>query len=144
VERAAVEEKSGGGRAGGPEAESEAVLTALPLTCAALGHRYRFTAEGVVMRWQCSRQCGAGGAKAYATAELAARYARAFDREDRDELGRRAPFLGLFPLRFAYWLRTRRNRREQRRAADVPKGLRLLTSDRDDMRPAPATTPRPS
>jgi hypothetical protein len=41
----------------------------------------------------------------YSTAEEAARYAAAFDREDRDELGRRAPPLGLFPLRMWWNLR---------------------------------------
>ena len=51
------------------------------------------------MRWTCERGCGAGGSKEYASAEEAARYAAAFDREDRSELGRRAPLLGMFPLR---------------------------------------------
>jgi hypothetical protein len=68
------------------------------LRCRALGHRYRFSSEGQTMRWACQR-CGAvGGEKRYPTAEQAARFARALDREDRDELGRRAP-LGLLPLR---------------------------------------------
>ncbi|MGH9062760.1 MAG: hypothetical protein ACRDZQ_06520 [Acidimicrobiales bacterium] len=40
-----------------------------------------------------------------------ARYAAAFDREDLDEVGRRAPFFGMFPLRIWYRLRTRSNRR---------------------------------
>jgi hypothetical protein len=68
------------------------------LRCRALGHRYRFSSEGQTMRWACQR-CGAvGGEKRYPTAEQAARFARALDREDRDEPGRRAP-LGLLPLR---------------------------------------------
>ena len=50
------------------------------------------------MRWACERGCGAGGSKEYATVAEAARYAAAFDREDRQDLGRRAP-LGLLPLR---------------------------------------------
>jgi hypothetical protein len=51
------------------------------------------------MSWSCDR-CGAdGGTKEYASAEEAARYARAFDREDRGDLGRRAPLVGLLPLR---------------------------------------------
>ncbi|MBO3744737.1 hypothetical protein J5X84_01565 [Streptosporangiaceae bacterium NEAU-GS5] len=49
------------------------------------------------MRWRCA--CGAGGAKRYADAADAARYATAFDREDRADLGRRAPLVGLLPLR---------------------------------------------
>jgi len=45
-------------------------------------------------------RCGsAGGTKQYPSAEDASRYAAAFDREDRDDLGRRAPLVGLFPLR---------------------------------------------
>ena len=81
------------------------------LACRVLGHRYRFRADGTAMRWECERGCGAGGSKEYATAEDAARYATAFDREDRAELGRRAPFLGLFPLRFWWHLRRRLERR---------------------------------
>ena len=73
-----------------------------------LGHRYRFRAEGATMRWTCERGCGAGGSKEYASAEDAARYAAAFDREDRSELGRRAPLLGLFPLRLWWTLRRRK------------------------------------
>lgn len=52
-----------------------------------------------MLRWRCVRGCGAEGAKAYGTAAEAQRYSGAFDREDRDDLGRRAPLLGLFPLR---------------------------------------------
>ena len=72
-----------------------------------LGHRYRFEADGSTMRWRCQRGCGAGGEKAYATPEHAARYARAFDREDREDLGRRAPLIGLLPLRIWRALRRR-------------------------------------
>ena len=51
------------------------------------------------MSWTCER-CGApGGSKQYASAEEAGRFARAFDREDRDDLGHRAPLIGLLPLR---------------------------------------------
>lgn len=60
------------------------------------------------MRWDCARGCGAGGAKQYPAAEDARRYARAFDREDREDLGRRAPLVGLFPLRLLRALRGRR------------------------------------
>ena len=50
------------------------------------------------MTWTCAR-CGSEGTKTYASAEEAARYARAFDREDRSDIGARAPLLGLLPLR---------------------------------------------
>ena len=59
------------------------------------------------MRWTCERGCGAGGSKEYASAEEAARFARAFDREDSAEIGRRAPLLGMFPLRIYRALRRR-------------------------------------
>ena len=59
------------------------------------------------MRWACERQgCDAGGSKRYPTAADAARFAAAFDVEDRHELGRRAP-LGLLPLRLWRALRRR-------------------------------------
>lgn len=50
-----------------------------------------------MLTWECSRDCGTGGSKAYATAEEAARYADALN--PRNDLGRRAPLIGLFPLR---------------------------------------------
>jgi len=62
------------------------------------------------MHWECQRGCGAGGSKRYVSAEDASRYARAFDREDRADLGRRAPLLGLFPLRLLRAFRERRDR----------------------------------
>lgn len=77
------------------------------LRCDLLGHRFRFTSHGQTMRWHCQRGCGAGGAKQYASAEDARRYAAAFDREDRKDLGHRAP-LGLTPLRL---LRAARGRK---------------------------------
>jgi hypothetical protein len=77
------------------------------LRCRLLGHRFRFSSEGATMRWRCERGCGAGGEKRYASAADAARYARAFDREDSQDLGRRAPFFGLLPLRIARALRRR-------------------------------------
>jgi hypothetical protein len=70
------------------------------LACRVFGHRYRFWAEGGTMRWECSRRCGDTASKQYASAEDAARFARALDREDRDTVGRRAP-LSLLPLRLA-------------------------------------------
>jgi hypothetical protein len=75
------------------------------LGCAILGHRFRFSSTGPTMRWTCQRGCGAGGSKRYRTAAEAARYARALDREDRDDLGRRAPLVAGLPLRLARALR---------------------------------------
>ncbi len=75
--------------------------------CRVFGHRYRFAAEGARMRWACGRCGREGGVKRYATAEEARRYAAAFDREDREDLGRRAPYFGLLPLRLARLLRRR-------------------------------------
>ncbi|MGP4001410.1 hypothetical protein [Streptomyces sp. 8N706] len=80
------------------------------LRCRVLGHRFRFYGEGETMRWRCVRGCGTGGAKRYSCEEDARRYARAFDREDLEDLGRRAPLVGLFPLRLLRALR-RRGRR---------------------------------
>jgi hypothetical protein len=70
----------------------------MALGCSVLGHRVRFWAEGETMRWECARECGLEGEKTYGSASEAARYAAAFDREDADDLGRRAP-LSLLPLR---------------------------------------------
>jgi hypothetical protein len=73
----------------------------VPLRCRLADHRFRFTSEGATMRWRCERGCGAAGSKRYSTREEAERYARAFDVEDRESLGRRAPLVALLPLRFA-------------------------------------------
>lgn len=82
-------------------------MTAMPWTCRLVGHRLRFEIEDRTMRWACERGCGrAGGAKTYPTAAQARRYAAAFDRTD--ELGTRAPMIGLLPLRL--WRRLRRSR----------------------------------
>jgi hypothetical protein len=78
-------------------------------SCRVLGHRWRFSAEGDVMRWECERGCGASGSKRYPSAEQAAHYARAFDREDREALGRR-PLLSMLPLWFARRAAERRRR----------------------------------
>jgi hypothetical protein len=80
------------------------------LRCRLVGHRFRFESDGATMRWHCERGCGAGGERTYATAADAQRYARAFDREDREDLGRRAPLVALFPLRLARLLQKRRSR----------------------------------
>jgi hypothetical protein len=62
------------------------------------------------MRWSCQRGCGAGGTKTYPSEADAARYAAAFDREEAAELGRRAPLVGLLPLRAWHWARHRAKR----------------------------------
>ena len=78
------------------------------IACRVFGHRYRFRADGPTLSWTCGR-CGApGGTKTYESAADAERYARAFDREDRAELGRRAPLVGLLPLRIWRAWRDRR------------------------------------
>ena len=76
------------------------------VACRIFGHRYRFDADGRTMRWTCQRGCGAGGEKTYTTPADAHRYATAFDREDRGDMGRRAPLIGLLPLRI--WRALRR------------------------------------
>jgi hypothetical protein len=78
------------------------------LRCRLLGHRFRFTSDGCTMRWQCQRGCGAGGAKDYATAADAQRYASGLDREDREDLGRHAPLIAGLPLRIMRLVRQRR------------------------------------
>jgi hypothetical protein len=78
------------------------------LRCRLLGHRFRFSTEAETMVWRCARGCGTGGSKRYESAEQAERYARSFDREDREDLGRRAPLLGLLPLRLARALKRKR------------------------------------
>lgn len=77
------------------------------LRCRALGHRFRFSSDGRTMHWVCQRDCGARGSKRYPTEEEAERFARAFDREDRADLGRHTPF-GLLPLRLLRAWRRRR------------------------------------
>jgi hypothetical protein len=69
------------------------------LRCRVFGHRFRFAADGATMHWECQRGCGAAGSKQYASAADAARYAAVFDREDREDLGRRAPLIAGLPLR---------------------------------------------
>jgi hypothetical protein len=78
------------------------------LACRVFGHRFRFAAEGPTMRWTCARCGTVGGEKTYASGGEAARYARAFDREDRDDLGRRAPLVAGLPLRVMRVMRRRR------------------------------------
>ena len=58
------------------------------------------------MRWACGRCGQAAGAKEYGSATEAQRYAAAFNKRDTDDLGKRAPLIGLLPLRI--WRRSRR------------------------------------
>ena len=78
----------------------------MTLACRIFGHDPRFRAEGPTMRWACGRCGGAEGAKTYPSAADAGRYAAAFNKRDADDLGRRAPLLGLLPLRL--WRAVRR------------------------------------
>ena len=69
-------------------------------TCRLLGHAYRFEADGATMRWACER-CGEhGGSKTYESEADARRYARALDRRDAEDVGKR-PLLSLLPLLLA-------------------------------------------
>jgi len=79
------------------------------LACAVFGHRYRFSADGPTMTWRCARCGHLGGEKEYGSPGEAERYAHAFDREDREDIGRRAPLVGLLPLRIWRVLRDRRH-----------------------------------
>ncbi len=78
--------------------------------CRLLGHRIIFVADGPVLRWDCERGCDTDGQKTYPSAEDAARYAAAFNRRDTDDLGKRAPLLGLLPLRLWRMARSRLSR----------------------------------
>jgi hypothetical protein len=70
------------------------------LACRIFGHRPVFRAEGRTMYWECERGCGeGGGSKQYGTPDEARSYAAAFDRRDAADLGKRAPWIGLLPLR---------------------------------------------
>jgi hypothetical protein len=53
----------------------------------------------------CERCGGAAGAKDYESAADARRYAVAFNKRDTADLGKRAPLIGLLPLRV--WRRLR-------------------------------------
>jgi hypothetical protein len=77
----------------------------LVLSCRALGHRFRFWNEEATMRWECERCGQVGGEKRYGSASDAARYAAAFDREDREALKRRPAMLSLLPIRLFHRLR---------------------------------------
>ncbi len=81
-------------------------------SCRLLGHQPRFAVEGATLRWHCARGCGAHGTRHYASEQEARRYARALDREDREDLGRR-PLLSLLPLKLAHRGRDPRRRRRR-------------------------------
>jgi hypothetical protein len=71
----------------------------MTLACTVFGHRPAFRADGRTMQWACDR-CGQGsGTKEYDSPEAAQRYAVAFNRRDTDDLGKRAPLIGLLPIR---------------------------------------------
>jgi len=77
-----------------------------------LGHAYRFEADGATMRWACER-CGEhGGSKTYESEADARRYARALDRRDAEDVGKR-PLLSLLPL----WLARKAGGRGPKRPA---------------------------
>lgn len=78
--------------------------------CGLFGHRYRFHARGTTMTWSCERCGSPGGVKDYPTEDEASKYAAAFNREDREDLGRRAPLVGLLPLRVTHLVRRLRGR----------------------------------
>jgi hypothetical protein len=73
--------------------------------CRIFGHQPVFRADGRTMRWACDRCGGAAGAKDYESAADARRYAVAFNKRDAGDLGKRAPLIGLLPLRV--WRRLR-------------------------------------
>ncbi|RBP67210.1 hypothetical protein DFO66_102263 [Brevibacterium sanguinis] len=60
------------------------------------------------MVWECERGCGTSGSKTYPSPEHATRYSAALDRDDSESLGRRAPLIGLLPLRLWRKYRDRR------------------------------------
>ena len=78
----------------------------MTLQCRVFGHQPAFRAEGRTMHWACGRCGHPGGTKEYPSAADAQRYAVAFNKRDADDLGKRAPLLGLLPLRI--WRRVRR------------------------------------
>jgi len=81
----------------------------MPLRCRLLGHDPGFRADGAALVWACAR-CGEGGSKDYATGSEAMRMAAALDRRPAADLGRRAPLIGLLPLRL--WRRWRDRTRD--------------------------------
>jgi hypothetical protein len=81
-------------------------VTRQPARCAVLGHDFAFAVDDAgSLVWECRRGCGAGGRKAYQDVAQSRRMAAALNRKDSDDLGRRAPLIGLLPLRI--WRRLR-------------------------------------
>jgi hypothetical protein len=80
-------------------------VTCVKLGCRIFGHQNVFRAEGRTMRWTCEWCGGAAGAKDYGSSAEALRYAAAFNKRDTADLGKRAPLIGLLPLRV--WRRPR-------------------------------------
>lgn len=73
--------------------------------CTVLGHKIRFHADDRTMTWSCQRCSGQSGAKTYESAAAARRFARAFNYRDSEDVGARAPYLGMFPLRLWHYFR---------------------------------------
>ena len=73
--------------------------------CFIFDHDMQFEARGRRMDWSCRRGCDEGGSKVYPRPEDAARFSAAFNRRSNDDLGRRAPLIGLLPLRLWHRLR---------------------------------------
>jgi len=78
----------------------------MSLACRVFGHDPTFRADGRTMNWACARCGAAAGVKEYPSEREAQRYAAAFNKRDRADLGKRAPLLGLLPLRL--WRLVRR------------------------------------
>ena len=78
--------------------------------CTVFGHKPVFRAEGATMVWECERGCGERGTKTYDTADDALRYAVAFNHPDSADLGKRAPLIGLLPLRLWRAIKDKRDR----------------------------------
>jgi hypothetical protein len=75
--------------------------------CRVFGHDPAFDVDGARLVWARRRCGGESGEKRYDSEADARRYAAAFNRRDSEDLGRRAPLLGLLPLRIWRWLRHR-------------------------------------
>lgn len=80
----------------------------MTLSCAVFGHKPVFQTDGATMTWACERGCGHSGSKTYPSAVDAERYATAFNHPDSADLGKRAPLIGLLPLRLWRMWRERR------------------------------------
>ena len=78
----------------------------MTFACRVFGHQPTFVAQGRTLRWACERCGQSSGTKEYDTAAEAEKYAAAFNKRDTDDLGKRAPLIGLLPLRL--WRRWRR------------------------------------